>query len=309
MDFGHNRTEALRLAEGKADYLLLMDADNVLEIKDPGWKQNLDANAYMVLQRFPSGFQFRHMRLINARLSGGRRWRYWGITHEYIGASDPACQPRGVVLDGVEILDLEDGVSRGEKYTRDQRVLEAELERLSQVASAQEAELLLPRTVFYLAQTYRDQGLRQEALAMYQRRAGLGGWSEEVWYSLLEVARQSEGLQLPASLVTQRYLEAYQARPGRAEPLVDLARFHRLRGEYALAHMFARQALATPLPADILFIDGAAYDWRALDEYAVACYWVGQLEASKAACQRLLAEGHLPASERERVLKNLAFSS
>src|SRR5712671_3331456 len=28
-DFGHNRTEALELARGKADYILIIDADNI----------------------------------------------------------------------------------------------------------------------------------------------------------------------------------------------------------------------------------------------------------------------------------------
>ncbi len=309
VDFGHNRTEALRLAEGKADYLLLMDADNLLEIKDPAWKQKLEADAYLVMQRFPSGFRFRHTRLLNARLTGGRRWRYWGVTHEYVGSCDPDLHPPCPCLDGIEILDLEDGASRAEKFARDRRLLEDDLKRLEAARSTREAGLLLPRTVFYLAQTYRDMGLWAEALAMYQRRAGLGGWPEEVWYSLLEVARMSERLQMPASTVTHRYLAAYQARPRRVEPLVDLARFHRVREEYALAHLFARQAVTLPLPDDALFINGAAYDWRALDEYAIACFWIGQAQESSSACRELLANRLLPGSERERVQRNLEFAT
>ena len=32
VDFGHNRTELLRLARGKADYLLLLDADMTVSV-------------------------------------------------------------------------------------------------------------------------------------------------------------------------------------------------------------------------------------------------------------------------------------
>ncbi|HEX5959544.1 MAG TPA: hypothetical protein VFY92_12925, partial [Hyphomicrobiaceae bacterium] len=162
--------------------------------------------------------------------------------------------------------------------------------------------------VFYLAQSYRDSGQLQKSLEGYQRRAAMGGWDEEVWYALFEVAKLSERLGLPAPQVTERYLAAYQHRPRRAEPLVELARFHRERNEVALAHLFALRAINIPKPDDTLFLDTAAYSWRALDEFAVASYWMGEYKAAARACEWLLENGVLPLEQLARVTDNLNFS-
>src|SRR5262249_37049129 len=140
-----------------------------------------------------------------------------------------------------------------EKYLKDARILEQALK----------AEPENERYAFYLAQSYRDAGLFQKSLRAYQRRAAMGGWDEEIWYSLYEVAKLSERLGMDNAVVSQRYLEAYNARPRRVEPLVQLARFYREKGRFALAHMFAAKAISIPRPGDMLFLEPAAYDWCA----------------------------------------------
>src|SRR5436305_6513507 len=51
-DFGTNRTEAIALARGKADYMLVMDADHVLHTP-PGYQfRDLDADAYFIAHRY-----------------------------------------------------------------------------------------------------------------------------------------------------------------------------------------------------------------------------------------------------------------
>ena len=92
--------------------------------------------------------------------------------------------------------------------------------------------------------------------------------------------------------------------PQRAEPLCQLARHYRLKTDYALAHLFANQAMAIPRPSDILFLDDSVYDWRALDEYAISAYYVGNFGEGLIANDRLLDEGKLPISERRRVEAN-----
>jgi hypothetical protein len=103
------------------------------------------------------------------------------------------------------------------------------------------------------------------------------------------------------------YLAAYQLRPQRAEPMYQLARYHRERREFALALVFARQAMAIPRPADLLFVDEEVYRWRSLDELSVAASWAGAMAEGRHAIDRLIAEGNVPASERARVEANLRF--
>jgi glycosyltransferase involved in cell wall biosynthesis len=311
-NFGHNRTEALRLAEGRADFLLLCDADMVLQIADPGWRPDLARDGYFVRQHHYER-SFSIVRLINARLTadadGDRRWCYRGSTHEFIDSVTPDLNDDIVHTDAIAFLDPADGGSKADKYIRDAALLEQELLTLeTQVGDPQLLDKLKARTVFYLAQTYRDMDERQKALDTYRRRALMGGWAEEVWNALFEVAKLSETLNLAPQVVQQRYLLAYEYRPRRAEPLVELARYFRQRHQYPLAHLFASQAVSIPQPDDILFIDTTAYLWRAQDEFAVASYWMGQYQACADACSQLLQSGHLPAGEVERLTGNLALA-
>jgi hypothetical protein len=57
-----------------------------------------------------------------------------------------------------------------------------------------------------------------------------------------------------------------------------------------------------------LFLDTGTYDWRALDEYAVASYWVGDYKACKAACETLLKGNAIPYEHLARVTENLNFA-
>jgi hypothetical protein len=116
-----------------------------------------------------------------------------------------------------------------------------------------------------------------------------------------------ERLGLSAAEIQRGYLEAWNARPTRAEPLVQLARWHRARMEWALAALFARTAAATPRPPDQLFVEDAVYAWRALDELSIAAWHAGARDEGRRAAERLVAEKRFPASERERIEKNLTW--
>ena len=95
-------------------------------------------------------------------------------------------------------------------------------------------------------------------------------------------------------------------RPARAEPLVELARFHRTRDEFALAYLYARQGAVIPRPADRLFVDENTYEWRALDELSIAAFYVGAYaEGLDAANKRLSAR--VPDADRPRMTRNREF--
>lgn len=288
-NFGHNRTEALELARGKADYILIMDADNIFCAPE-GWRwPDLTADAYYITHR-SAGTEYAVCVLMADRL----RWRYVGVLHEYLTSDSPHRIER---LPGAWIDRRNEGArSRDpDTYRKDAAVLEMALSEEPGNA----------RYAFYLAQSWRDAGEFVKSREAYRRRAAMGGWEEEVWYSRYEIARLSERLGASVPEVRSAYLDAYQSRPSRAEPLCQLARYHRERDELALAYLFARQAAAIPYPSDVLFIDDAVYRWQSLDELGIAAYWVGPLAEGEAAVERLLAEGYLPASERPRIEANL----
>ncbi len=294
-DFGHNRSEALELARGRADYSLIIDADEIL-IPEPSFRMpELSADAIMTEHiAGDSGTSFFLTQIVRSALP----FRYVGVLHEVIHCDAPHTTDklRGLACKG--FFDSARNVDPKAKYAADARVLEAALEDEPDNA----------RYVFYLAQSHRDAGDLGKAIAAYQRRAEMGGFAEEVWYSLFQIAVLLERTDADFAQVGAAYLAAYQARPTRAEPLTELARAHRQREQYALSYLFASAAAATPRPDDILFLDESVYAWRAADELGVASFYVGKPEQALAIADRLLASPALPAAERPRMEENRRFA-
>jgi tetratricopeptide (TPR) repeat protein len=225
-------------------------------------------------------------------------WRYEGVLHEVIVCDAPH---REVSLRGPVVWGHFDSARNADpiaKYAADARLLE--------VALAEDPTNA--RYAFYLAQSYRDCGKLEQALAAYERRVAMGGWGEEVFFAQCQVGTLGLRLGWEWPRALDAYLRAYELRRCRAESLWACAAHYRHTQEWGLAELFARAAVAIPRPSDILFVDDAVYTWRALDELAIATYYVGKRDESRALNERLLSEGHLPESERARVVQNLGFS-
>ena len=226
VNFAHNRTEALALADDGKSRRLMLDADMTVE-------GNLDdlprADAYMLEIVDQTDFAYRLALLVGP----GIDWGYEGVTHEYLTAEQPFF--RGNV-DSLTVHHHCDGSRRPEKLYEDLVLLTAELARNPADA----------RTVFYLAQTHRDLGNVQEAINLYRLRAEMGGWDEEAWY-----ARYQLGCLLTAHVDFYRgadeLLRASRERTERIEPLRALA--------YAASAIADR---AEP-PADLLFVHRDLY--------------------------------------------------
>jgi tetratricopeptide (TPR) repeat protein len=292
-NFAHNRNEALDLAREHGDYVLFIDADEMLRVPADWQWPAMNADAYQFRCEY-AGWQYLRNAMVATRLP----WRWVGVLHEYLTSDAPH---RWATLPGPAFFIQHDG-ARGrdpQTYLRDIEVLEQALRD----------EPDNTRYVFYLAQSYRDAGRLDQAVQRYRQRAAMPGWEEEGWFAQFQVAVLRERMGAMPGEVRDLYLEAFQRRPSRAEPLCELARYHRLRNDFALAFLYARQAAATPLPADGLFIDSAVYAWRSLDELSVAAFYIEQDAAraeGRAALDKLWRENRFPESERARMLANRA---
>lgn len=290
-NFAHNRNEALELARAQGDYLLFIDADEQLQVP-PGFAwPALTADGYTFTCRM-DGWEYQRNSLVATRVP----WRWEGVLHEYLTAAQHGPWQ---ALPGPVVQVSHDGARARDPdtYLRDMALLEQAVQ--DDPANA--------RNVFYLAQSCRDAGRHAQSLHWYQRRVEMGGWDEECWYALFQVAVLHERLQAPAATVRDAYLAAYAARPQRAEPLCELARHLRERGEYALATVYALQATQIAQPPDILFVDTQVYGWRALDELAVSAFYTPHRDLGRAALQRLLAERRYPPAEAARIEANRGY--
>lgn len=242
-DFSQARNNALRAAESYVtldyDYLLLVDADMELKVEDPACFDNLTANAYRLTQH-NCGLFYRNIRLVK-RTCGAR---YYGATHEYIWVPGETKN-----LDGAWLVDHADGANREDKFSRDLRLLDRDLE----------GDPANPRAHFYRAQTLKDMGRIKEAVEAYVQRAQMGGWEEEVAYSYLQASRCMRLLGLPDT-ATDLALKAYEARPQRAEALWELVPYFFRRGMNRTALLFAEVAARIPYPdSDTLFVEDQVY--------------------------------------------------
>ncbi|WP_406395168.1 glycosyltransferase [Streptomyces sp. NBC_00887] len=287
VDFGHNRTLNIQHARAKADYLLTVDADHVIRQEFP--LPPLTATSYMLRYEGRTEHRFKHL------LRGDIPWRYEGVTHEYPTTGETDHQEN---LDALVIEDHADGGSRHQKYERDARLLSAELERDPDNV----------RTVFYLAQTRRDMGDTEDAITLYERRAQMGGWAEEVYYALLQVGVLKAGSgDWPGAM--DAFSRAWESRPQRLEACYELASRLRSMRRYRSAHAMARSGLGHKAPDDLLFVQPWVYRWGLLFEFSITAYWVGDLTGSLRACDRLLAMPDLPDTHRRQTITNRAFAA
>ncbi|WP_172831498.1 class I SAM-dependent methyltransferase [Mycobacterium asiaticum] len=288
-NFGHNRTEALDLAQGHADYIWVIDADDTvvgsLELSE------LTADIYSLRH---AGNEDTYWRPQIFR--DGVRVHYEGVVHEHAAWDYASCVDERVEGDyhidsrrlGARNLDPE-------KYARDRDILLAELDRKPGDV----------RSVFYLAQSYFDMGDFVNARKWYARRAEMGDWEEEVYYSLYRVAESMAQLGEPWAEVQDAYLRAWEFRPTRAEPLHAVARHYREEQRYRLGYQFAQQAADIPFPdEDRLFVRRDIYAWRAKDEQAVCASWIGKHPEAFTLCRQLLVRPELPDHDRQRIAGN-----
>ena len=300
VDFGTNRTSAVHAAQtasfsGPSSYLLFMDADDAF-VAPEGFKwPALTKDAYELWMEYGS---YRYVRQV--LVSNKLTWRWVGVLHEYPESFPPTASVERLEVPYMRVSTDGARSQDPEKYVKDAEVL-----RRALVAKPGDT-----RYMFYLAQSLRDAGMWLDALEAYEVRAEAGGWEEEAFVSLLEIARIKERLTegVVDAEVADAYLAAFEFRPSRAEPLVDLAQWYRLQGRYQLAYLYASQADKINLLNDRLFLDKSYYEWRATDEMAIAAYWVGRFDECSWLCGALLSLGQLPDNEVGRIKANKKFA-
>jgi glycosyltransferase involved in cell wall biosynthesis len=293
VNFGHNRNEALGLAKNKADYVLFLDADDYLSY-DPAFKlPPLDKDYYYFPIEF-SGTSYSRIFLVNNH----QEWKWVGVLHEVL---DPqASYTSSTMQNVVNVVTTEGARSKDpKKYEKDAAVLEAALQDNPDDT----------RNVFYLAQSYANAGNAPKAIEVYERRVALGGWQEEVFISLLQIAKLKEELKMSPSSIVEAYNRACAYRGLRIEPYYYLSSFYRSQSEFDKAYKIAAMGMMLPKSNDMLFVEKWMYDYGMLLEFSVSAYWCGKYQDSQKASSTILKNDAIPADIRELVERNLGFAN
>lgn len=299
VNFAHNRNCALQHAQGKTDYVLIFDADDRFEGNFVLPEELTSDRYYFRIANSVTGANV-YFRTLMFRNDGSFYWR--GVLHEFVEQRKKTIVEQKIFGDYYVISGRFGARSNNpQKYFQDAQVLE-------KAFYSPEDEDLKDRYAFYTAQSYRDADMPEKAIEWYAKRANLGGWYEEVYYSLLQIALLKIELNAPLDEVQNLLLAAYEYRPQRAESLYHLARQLRLHDKIRLAYIYASATVNIPLNKDILFVDHSVYEWKAKDELAVSAYWVENYQLCHNLCIELLANPTIPESDKQRLAKNLKFA-
>ncbi|MFY7728124.1 MAG: tetratricopeptide repeat-containing glycosyltransferase [Flavobacterium sp.] len=261
-NFCHNRTKALHACNGMSDYVLLLDADMILEIKQFDKASLSKADSFHILQGNES-FHYQNMRIV--RNNG--LYSYTGVTHEYINVPKDN-RLMAIRRDELFIRDIGDGGAKADKFERDIRLL---LEGIQEEPDN-------VRYYFYLGNSFHDSGQFEKAIDYYKQRIQMGGWREEVWYSYYRIGLCYKHLGRFADALYY-WLEGYQFYPERLEALYEIISHYRVESKHKLCFMFyqlAKRVLDQKMCRDnYLFLHNDVYTYKLDYEYTIFANYIG----------------------------------
>lgn len=332
VNFMYNRNQCLLRARAQLSgvsnaYMLLMDADFELLILNRTQFVSVPPPAALNMITYEGGTQNMRQPLL---LSTDWDCGYRLVTHEYLTCiadfetyrllmtrEDHTAAERKQILDAydhkatsarydaIQMRHHYDGANRKEKFERDIRLLQ---NHLLNYDSTDE------RAWFYLGRSLEHSGDYTRAFNAYYKRVMLGGhFAEEVWYATFRLGACLIANGTEIETAARYFVDAFNFRPHRREPLYHLTRGYRVRQKYTACKLYGYHALTVPLELavfhDDLFIDVPVYEWYIHDELSVCLSHLGEYAQSIHLLKHVLdakpALGTLNQENRDRLRANL----
>lgn len=272
-NFGYNRTFALKAARGKATYALLLDADMIFKVESSFDKQSLKYAAYQIIQK-GGNLSYHNTRLIRLDIDA----KCLGPTHEYYDLPPGSHNEK---LDSLWIDDIGDGGSKGDKFERDIRLLKQGIEE----------EPANGRYYFYLANSYFNCGRINDCIPYYEKRIELGGWSEEIFYSHLNLGHAYMKIGNPEKAIFI-WMNGYNTHPVRSETIYEICKYYREKGKNKIAMAFCMLGKNIPYPKnDSLFIHTDVYETGFDYELSILGYYNNYQDMHKVCCRLMNKSG------------------
>ena len=259
VNFEVSRNHALEEARKTgADYILLLDADMILQVDPTFDKNSLNVPVYTLFQESGNGMIYTNVRLVRG---DAVPCRYVGVTHEYFDSAGFAI---GEIRQGLRIRDVGDGGAKSDKFARDIRLLEEELRENPDNV----------RYRFYLANSFFDTRQYETAIEHYTTRVKQGGWPEEVYYSLYRTALCYKGLNMDGEFLSAA-IKAWHFRPTRAESIYEAMQYFQEKKDHNLVVSLYNFIKDLKVPDDKLFVATRIYTHQALYLYTLSAFFAG----------------------------------
>lgn len=263
-NFGHNRTLSYQACQEfvgnlgwdlAKTYCLLLDGDMIMRWTEAFNPQvDLSGAGFSIIQKAGS------LHYYNARfLRLSHTWKCVGATHEYWSGPGTANLP----VEKVWIDDMNDGGSKADKFIRDARLLEEDLKDDPNNG----------RTWFYLGQTYKDLGRPEDSIKAYQKRIEIGGWIEEVWYSMYMLVKLHlrKGDFPTAEMWANKAMQFHGCR---AEVPYVMTQYLREHARHWKAWAWYQDGKNLTLPNDVLFLETEIYKGMFTYEASILHYYL-----------------------------------
>jgi tetratricopeptide (TPR) repeat protein len=248
------------------DYALVIDADDLIEyppntkntIHDLLNKSNPNCCDILIKQETIDYWRGQIFKCNDG-------WRYVGVLHEYPSNNKPnnvkVQLPRDIFM-----------ISRrlgGRNLTGDKP--KRDIEVLTQGLIDEPDN---DRYVFYLAQSYKDNGDSLNAIKYYKKRFHMGRWAEEAWFSAYQVGMLYK--QIGNIHKFEYWLQrAHDMRPWRAEPMYHLTQYFRINGKLHKAYQYYKIGSQIKYPyQDVLFVEKLPYNGGFAYEKTIIDYYV-----------------------------------
>jgi tetratricopeptide (TPR) repeat protein len=261
-NFCYNRNFALQSCVGMSDYVILLDADMILDVKLFDKKTLITADSFNIIQGNDS-FYYQNMRIVK----NNGLFKYIGVTHEYIEIplnTTTTSFDKAIIF----IRDIGDGGCKNDKFERDIKLLTDGIKEEPNNA----------RYYFYLANSYHDLGRFNEAINMYKKRITIDGWKEEMWYSYYRIGICYMKQQKMSDALWY-FMEGYNYYPERLEGLYELMNYYRVNGKNKLAftiYNMCKEYLDKDINRDhYLFLHSDIYKSKLYYEYTIIAAYNG----------------------------------
>ena len=290
-NFAHNRTVMMQNARSqtKCDYLLIMDTDEYLEIKEGFDKKKLKEDGYLI-HTLSGTLSYYRERLVKTKFD--IIWK--GYAHEYM--ESPAKMKPYVKLDGLTMQVPAKPMPYSKNIIRNYKLL---LEEYKENPNN-------PRTVFYLAETCRDLRWLEDAIFYYTLRLKMGGYQEEIYYSMLQLGIINNWLGV-SEKAKEWYYKAIEKRAGRTEAMYELSLLLQKENHHDLAAMYLDRIMKMPDTADALFVSWQIKGYLAEFQLSISCFYSGEFDRALQLGLKINTRNDIPDNIRSQNKKNIVF--
>ena len=300
--FDVNKTLMMSRAKDKADYVMHLDADDLLVGDFKFTNDDISYDTYYVpVKRGVS--EWKAWIIFDNRVT----WKFCGVAHTTIkclerpNLTSKDLSNRGFYISGEGIG------SRAfdpKKFYHDA----VKLEKQFWNTLVDDPDELNMRSIFYTAQSFMDSDMHDEGLkwnSLYLKMNG--GWIEEKFEAQMRVSLCMMKLNYTHDRIIQEMDKAIAIFPDRAEPYYHIGSFCNRVGRHDEAYKYLTKALACNITKIkekyILFVDERAYGKNIFDEMSVACFWTDRFKEGMTYLNQIIDDERF-AWDRERLLQN-----